>query len=178
MRMKNKKIQQLRAQWFSFKTNRFYVSGIRSGIKRGLVAGVLYVLFLNPLIWIVFDHLNTAEAEIPQFFIVLSTIFLFGAIAIPAFTFIGIGLGFAVAKTLESKSINWKKTQFIWRCTSIASMIGLFITAIGALFIFDISISEHLFNFILMWLTPILTLIGLVFHLAFLMYNRMVIGEL
>lgn len=175
----NKKIQYYRAKWYAFKTNRFYMPSIRTGAKHGLIANIVYLFLLNPIIWISFGYLYDSQDQfISLGLIIFSTSLVFAAVTLPVFIFLGAGFGLLLAKSLEKNLIDWGKNKFIFKSFSFAFIIGITFVILGAVFIFNLQESESLFNFLLMWLAPIASLIGHIIFTSSILYQRVTEGLL
>ena len=177
--MKNKRIQKIRAQWFAFKTNQFNMAGIRTGAKNGAVAAIVFLLVLNPLVWIFFGHLNAPDDQtISIGFVILSTTFIFAAIMLPLYMFLGAIGGFSIAKSLEKHLADWSKAKFIFQVTLFALILYFGLFLLGFFGIFDANTPSALFQFILIWATPLLALVGFATYTASILYKRALIGDL
>lgn len=177
--MKNKRIQKFRAHWFAFKTNKFNMAGIRTGAKNGVVSAIIFLLGINPLVWIIFGHLNAPDDQtISIGFVILSTTFVFAAVMIPLYMVLGLIFGFGIAKSIEKHLADWSKIKFVFRTLIISLLIAIVVILIGLFFIFDRNTPASLFQFILVWATPLLTLVGFATVTASILYQRALIGDL
>jgi hypothetical protein len=177
--MKNKTIQKFRAHWFAFKTNKFNMAGIRTGAKNGVVSAVIFLLGLNPLVWIFFGHLNSPDDQtISVGFVILSTTFVFAAIMLPLFMLLGTVFGFVIAKSLEKHLADWSRAKFTLRTLFVSLLIAIFFSLIGFFFIFDRTTPASLFQFILVWAVPLLTLVGFASFTSSILYQRALNGDL
>ena len=177
--MKHKKIQYLRAKWFRFKTNQFNMAGIRTGAKHGVIAAIFYLFILNPLIWIFLGHLyNSDDKFISIGLVIFSTSLVFAAIFMPLFMVLGAAFGLVIAKSLEKHLFDWSKSKFFLKSTMVAVGIAILLILIGGWSFFDMTQSESLFNFVLIWIAPILALVGFVGSTSLVLFQRGIEGRL